>query len=282
MIKVTKPAMPPGFADPDSVFDRERAEALKFFKSKTNRNKSFPFKAYKNKLIVNSLNAHFGFKCAYCESSYAATAPVDIEHYRPKGEVVEDKKRLRPGYYWLAVDWINLLPSCRDCNSLRRHDFPGLGIQTRGKANAFPIQNPTSRATKPGQEKREKPLLLHPYRHDPRRHLRFSADGAIAPAVNKRGVASKLGETSIRVYGLDRPLLAKERRDRAIAILGSIAQARRLAQLVDQAGNAQARATAEQAFQAEVAALKKKIAANEEYSAMGRQFAEEFLLTLAG
>jgi hypothetical protein len=127
VIKILPPRVPPDFSNPTSAISRERTEAIAFFEKRMNRTKSFPFKAYKSKVIVNALNKHFGFKCAYCESFYGATAPPDVEHYRPKGEIVDGKHTLRPGYYWVAVEWKNLLPSCRDCNSLRKHEFPSLG-----------------------------------------------------------------------------------------------------------------------------------------------------------
>ena len=43
------------------------------------------------------LDLLFHGKCAYCETFYSASAPVDVEHYRPKGAVSEDPSH--PGYY---------------------------------------------------------------------------------------------------------------------------------------------------------------------------------------
>src|SRR5688572_13150422 len=80
-------------------------------------NCSFEFKAYGDELLRNALNQHYGYKCAYCETFYGASQPVAVEHYRPKGEVIDGDERVRPGYYWLAANWENLLPSCTDCNS---------------------------------------------------------------------------------------------------------------------------------------------------------------------
>ena len=60
----------------------------------------------------------FEQKCAYCETKIGVNADWDVEHYRPKGRVTENTAH--PGYYWLAYDWDNLLPSCAFCNQGRR------------------------------------------------------------------------------------------------------------------------------------------------------------------
>jgi uncharacterized protein (TIGR02646 family) len=280
VIKVPIPRVPSDFAKAGSAVARERDNALAFFKKRSNRTKTFPFKAYKSKEIVDALRAHFASKCAYCESSYAATAPPDIEHYRPKGEIVEGKKKLRPGYYWLAVEWKNLLPSCRHCNSQHWHNFASVGEQLRGKGNAFPIANPKMRATNPGEERRERRLLLHPYLDDPTKHLEFTDDGAVRPARDRRGRASRMGEASIRVYGLDRPLLAAERRKRLTDILGAIEKVRLASKQLDISKTIEQRAVAERSLRLEVSMLKQKLNSEEAYAGMGRQFAERFLQSL--
>ena len=95
-----------------------------------------------SRLRKNSALEHiFNNKCAYCETDLgAARQPGDADHYRPKGLVnyktkpePEWKKYKRaraanysrhpanelnhPGYFWLAYNWKNLLPACKDCNS---------------------------------------------------------------------------------------------------------------------------------------------------------------------
>ena len=280
MIRVPIPLKPTIFSDPTSSVNLERNAAIAFFRRRANRQETFPFKAYKEKPIVDALNEHFGYKCAYCESSYGPTAPVDIEHYRPKGEIVEDNTRIRPGYYWLASDWENLLPACRDCNSPRKHKFRNTGVELRGKANAFPIANPRERAKKPGEEHLEQRLLLHPYRDDPRKHLEYTAGGIVRARTDKSGRASRKGRTSIRVYGLDRPLLTDARRKAAIETQGAIAKIRKLMLLLTQSRTRKARITAEELIQTEIADLKKKLARDEVYSGLRQQFAEDFLNSL--
>ena len=87
------------------------------------KRKSYPFKVYGHQQIKDALAALFFNKCAYCETPYAATQPVDVEHFRPKGEVAEDKEH--PGYYWLAASWENLFPSCIDFNRERTQQLGG-------------------------------------------------------------------------------------------------------------------------------------------------------------
>src|SRR5262249_10068634 len=113
-------------------------------------------------------------KCAYCEGHFRLVESGDVEHFRPKGAVKEGPGRFayvgvgkgrtkHPGYYWLAYEPTNLLPSCSLCNR-------------SGKGNRFPVEG--FRAEKPGQEKREVPLLLHPGvgREDPEKHFVLDPD----------------------------------------------------------------------------------------------------------
>ena len=48
---------------------------------------AFDFARYKEASVKTALEKLFHGKCAYCESFYAGLQPVDVEHYRPKGEV---------------------------------------------------------------------------------------------------------------------------------------------------------------------------------------------------
>ena len=220
MSRVELGQAPAELAGATSAGGKETAEAIAFFAKPRNKEKSFEkFQAYKNRKVIDALNRLFSFKCAYCESKYEATQPVDVEHYRPKAGVDVDGRLERPGYYWLAATWGNLLPSCIDCNRKRTHDFPDADPAIRGKANCFPIGNPARRAGRPGEEKRERRLLLHPAFDDPDEHLEFIEEGVVRPAA-RGGKESKMGRVSIEVYGLDRPGLVHARRDHLIRING--------------------------------------------------------------
>jgi hypothetical protein len=69
----------------------------------------------------------FGGKCTYCETFIKDFQRGDIEHYRPKLAVTDEKDQPimvdygngpedHHGYYWLCYDQENLLPSCTTCN----------------------------------------------------------------------------------------------------------------------------------------------------------------------
>lgn len=170
---------------------------------------TFTFKAYKKDDVKKALGQLFHGKCAYCESRYAGTQPMDVEHWRPKGGVAEPGQTgLAVGYPWLAARWTNLLPSCIDCNRPRvqHDDLTGLD-ETLGKANQFPItgprmQRPVPNSATPPVE--DLPLLIDPTVDDPSEHLRFRDDGVVTALTDK-------GRHSIRVYALNRAELVLER-----------------------------------------------------------------------
>jgi hypothetical protein len=134
----------------------------------------------------------FHGKCAYCETVISSNQPGDVEHYRPKGRIRDaDGKILRvrlndadsehPGYWWLAYDWCNLLPSCIDCNRRRWH-----GDASLGKADVFVVRG--NRAVLPQDDiSLENPLLLDPSKpgFDPQRHFEFDPSGTIKPLTDE-------------------------------------------------------------------------------------------------
>lgn len=157
--------------------------------------------------IRDKLNEYYYYKCAYCEMG---GGKADIEHYRPKGEVKEDTTHL--GYYWLAYEWSNLLPSCKDCN------------REGGKKTMFPVSG--SRIKEPtflengklNQEDcqansiyllQEQPNLLHPEIDEPKIHLTFKiADGYKGIDL---GFITNRGAETIRICDLNRKELKEDR-----------------------------------------------------------------------
>lgn len=142
----------------------------------------------------------FEGKCAYCEGKVLHTSSGDVEHYRPKKKVTECPSH--PGYYWLAYEARNLLPCCEKCN---RH---------RAKMNHFPVRGDLWARCRE-EMNCEKPLLLCPYEHDPREHLRFLPLGE-TPGAPELGLsivqgATDEGRKSVEIYKLNRPDLSAER-----------------------------------------------------------------------
>lgn len=266
----------------------ETLNAIKFFKKKTNRGKPFAYRVYKNDAVKKALEDLFHKKCAYCESNYAHTAATDVEHWRPKGEVdTADGKSIKPGYYWLAADWDNLLPSCNDCNRQRYHevDVRGGELVLLGKLNAFPLEAGSPRARRKGEEKDEKPLLLHPCKDRPDEHIEFAEEEddnghdkrGIVRAKRVNGVSSRKGEESIVTYALDRAELVLQRKKLFIRIQKQIERVVCAAERVKAATSAEVREQEEQIYNNEVGDLLDFVKVDEPYVAMARQLIMRFL-----
>ena len=159
------------------------------------RKKVFSFAAYKGDDVRHTLQLLFHGKCAYCEACYETVGPVDIEHFRPKGEV--EGEPAHRGYWWLAATWENLLPSCIDCNRRRFQETPAdmrsltamagstranafISIKT-GKEACFPIEG-VRVMTEASERDRarllaaERALLLNPCEDRTSDHLRYWID----------------------------------------------------------------------------------------------------------
>lgn len=150
--------------------------------------------------------APYANKCAYCEGKIFAQAAGQVEHFRPKSGLrnlknravkIGPKEEKHPGYWWLAYDPSNLLPACGMCNVYTRK----LG----GKGERFPLPDGGFVATKPGEEKKEKPLLIHPGREDPAGLFDIDFETGLLIPNNKRA------EVCIEVLGLNREALLEER-----------------------------------------------------------------------
>lgn len=133
-------------------------------------------------------------KCCFCEKDQVDEYGA-VEHYRPKAGYKIDKSEkelTKPGYYWLAYDWSNLLFVCGPCN-------------TTYKQNFFPLENEALRA-KSHQDpvSRETPYLLDPCgAKDPRSHIFFQNQFPM--------YRDDFGQRTIEICGLDRDELNNQR-----------------------------------------------------------------------
>ncbi len=160
----------------------------------------------------------FHSKCAYCESKIAtANLPGIVDHYRPRGAVTENRKRINhPGYFWLVYEWNNLLLVCHNCNSGHSEFIGDVRISHPGKAMEFPIAG--ERVVAPSEDlttwtedlKMESPLLLNPYYDEPEDHIEFDDLGV---PHEKNG--SERGKETIKTCHLDRISLCDRRREYA-------------------------------------------------------------------
>lgn len=229
---------------------------------------SFDFDAYSKYEVCLELDRIFWGKCAYCEASYQAVSARNVDHYRPKGAVAEDPSH--PGYWWLAAEWANLLPSCLACNQRRQQVQyqPGMTLTqleqelqvapsaTYGKGESFPTANGNWVMTEGGDLLTEAPLLIDPCTRDPAAHLEWSFDfdasqniweaDPLIPFLRGRltnaGSRDDYGETSIAIYGLNRAGLIKDRmatlRNMQLASVSIVDAADDLSQIADQASAA--------------------------------------------
>ena len=141
------------------------------------------------------LGAQFD-KCCYCESRFGATSYGAVEHFRPKGGVLQESGQGReyPGYYWLAYAWDNLLVSCEKCN-------------TSHKRNLFPLGDEGVRARSHHDDlNSERPLFVDPATEKPGRHIRFRGAAVVA--------ATRRGQATIDGVGLRRSDLEEARMER--------------------------------------------------------------------
>ncbi len=161
-------------------------------------------KLYSNHISISTNSSVYNPKCAYCESQSNTVAALQVEHYRPKKAVEGDATH--KGYYWLAMEWTNLVYACQKCNGkgakgtkfpiIRQRiyqenkDINGNIIYTDFDANDDFLQS-------------EEPLLLHPEIDEPKDHLSFKNNGKLI------GITQR-GRETIKICKLNRDLLNKE------------------------------------------------------------------------
>lgn len=132
-------------------------------------------------------------KCAFCEAKITHVMYGDVEHYRPKGGFMRGGSLQRPGYYWLAYAWDNLVLACQLCN--QRH-----------KRNAFPLAGGSRRArSHRGDVAKEAPRFVHPAQEDPSAVIGFHEHVAYAVGGDRRG------RETIRGLGLNRAEIRGDR-----------------------------------------------------------------------
>jgi uncharacterized protein (TIGR02646 family) len=270
------------FVDRSRTSRPKRLDALKDGKTELERARDhfkpgvqdgFEFSIYSDAEVKEALRTLFDGKCAYCESFYFSTQPEDVEHYRPKGRIDSGTAKLKPGYWWLASEWENLLPSCIDCNRERTHEFPDGTKAVQGKGDKFPLADESQRATAEGGHLHETPLLLNPCADRPEQYIRFSDEGGDCMVVPIDGAEGSLplrrARTSIEVYALNRPGLVRERSRHMRDTVAQLKRVRRLIKRLDEAAPPD-RSTIEEELAEELAVLKEKRSEIEPHVGMTR------------
>jgi hypothetical protein len=207
--------------------------------------------------------------------------------------VREEREEMKPGYYWLAAEWENLLPSCIDCNRAHKQKVPPLSEEILlGKQNQFSIDDEDHRCLNHRMSlDGEVPLLLDPCQDAPEKFLEFTLDGfvrprsGLIPAGAPAGAEPPLGwrraSASVRVYGLNRGGLIYDRlevlrlieqRKRSITILMEI--------LADPLFPAHLVVLVETLLDHEIESLRQFRSPEKPFSQMARQVIDAFFRTV--
>lgn len=195
----------------------ETERAIEHYTNNWDGQTQYKFSRYKDDHVKEALKKLFHGKCAYCESNFRHISPEDIEHWRPKGAVIlKNGDELKPAYYWLAATWSNLLPSCIDCNRLRRQkDVRDDANKTLGKKNFFPVADEGHRWTRHDQvnQNGEEPLILDPCEDKPDLFLTVDDEAVVQEKKPDGTLENVRARSSIKVYGLNRKDLVDVRKE---------------------------------------------------------------------
>lgn len=152
--------------------------------------------------IIPDLRRLFRGKCAYCETRFAKSETVFVDHFRPTGHAKQlGGSSSRDHYWWLAYEFDNLYPACATCR--------------RNKSNMFPVRKKRAAKGEVGADLlKEGALLLDPCLDNPQEYLHFLKDGRVVPTSGSgRDSKTRLAraEATIEVLGLNRRELVKAR-----------------------------------------------------------------------
>jgi uncharacterized protein (TIGR02646 family) len=159
---------------------------------------------YRHPTVKTALIDMQSEKCCFCEANVKATSDGDVEHFRPKKAIFDQKQNgLKwPGYFWLSYEWSNLMFSCQNCNQ-------------REKKNHFPLRSEKTRANPRKMNcSKERPLFIDPSdpKDNPAKYIGFK--GGIPVAIN----GNLRGYTTIKRLGLGRSSLNNLRKDKLTAL----------------------------------------------------------------
>lgn len=246
MIPILRTVQPDSLSSQATQDEADRAE-IYYQTWKLNDGAYKTFRRYKEHDVKEALFGMSQGKCAYCEG-YVEKGSLEVEHYRPKGSVEGSD---HPGYWWLALNWKNLLPACAACNkeylqhivtaNMSVEEVEELKRKTRkqlyGKGTHFPVSRARRTAASDrirgqlhGSANRstlsraqftslsdghflEGPLIIDPTRVDPEPHLRWRSDTAysVVEPATVDGSPSDLGVATINCVALNRIDLVKTR-----------------------------------------------------------------------
>lgn len=252
MIRIERPQCPDLFRVgqiPETNAEIETKDCILFYSVAENRDSVYrkmgpsgvriqgSYSAYKD--AREFLSQAFHGKCAYCESKIVSIYSGDVEHFRPKSAYNNDSEQdlVKPGYFWLAADWKNLLFACPFCNQTNTHRVMENGLVQKivlGKLNQFPLETEAHRLNHAhGQSyltdvdayriafdlEESQRLLVEPcIDKDVETLFAYREDGIIVVGEGLNALNYKRAQTSIRVYALNRLTLTQARKEKIIQI----------------------------------------------------------------
>ncbi len=141
--------------------------------------------------IRNWLLHQFNNKCWYTEAQDSVSS-IHVDHYRPKGRVIDLEGEECEGYWWLAFDWKNY----RICGQL-------INVKKR---DVFPIiEGARANVTDPVSLQLEAPLLIDPTT-DQARLITYEKDEdacLAVPAACLTNMEELRAKSTIEVLGLN-------------------------------------------------------------------------------
>ncbi|TAJ64226.1 hypothetical protein [Brevundimonas sp.] len=147
-------------------------------------------------------------KCWYSEAKEVVSR-YDVDHFRPKGAARISETETSGGYSWLAFSPENYVLAGELCNQANR-EFSDVTV---GKANWFPLQDPSKAATLDSPDyAAEAPVLLDPTDQEAPTLLEFGEDGAVHPRGDLNEDFKHIVEWAIRLLGIRQTALNDARR----------------------------------------------------------------------
>ncbi len=195
MISIQRPATPSILTTKGTLANAKLKARVQTSPSIPLKSKEFLAKIYADPDVKTALSIAQHGKCAFCEAKVTHISYGHIEHYRPKAGYRQSTNDMlnKPGYFWLAYTWENLLFSCELCNS-------------RHKGNLFPLANPNRRAKSATDNLAdEQPLFIDPTSQYPSDFIRFRKHVPFAVNGNSHG------KQTIQSLGLKREALNEHR-----------------------------------------------------------------------
>lgn len=288
--------------NPKTDGESETKDVIEFYKDKANHQEKYKktgkrgirikqgYSIYKDSDVRKKLIEMFHGKCAYCESKITAMYSGDIEHFRPKGEI-RDTKPSKPGYFWLASEWDNLLFACPFCNQTNTHEIiidDNIKEIVLGKLDQFPLLTEKYRLnyshglmyftdipsySQSFDLEESERLLLNPCKdNDIENHFKYDDQGAIISNDGLSPLEEKKALASILTYALHRLPLTIAREEKIIEVK---AQIKRVEDAITNYNNNLVSANEtktwfEDIMRKEMEVLKKFKDANQQYAGLAR------------